>query len=493
MGKKVLAVLLAVVLAAGMTACRGGGKESAPEPEKEKHEPNGYRVYLTTTDLDGNVIQNHVLAAEYEDLFTERTLKEYYMDTNELESLVRWYYDESGETLLKRVRWTADEAYLTQSDEFDSKGRKIRESSKQEHEEAPIQQSPVLPEEYEEYMTSYSVINSFWGYYLELEDVKELKTEYTYQGDTEKLAGMKTVTENDDLIATVELGEGEIILSLKFSDLTARYEEVYHPGEHIGTWELYRKDMWSDNADWELCLTGEKEYNESGLCMLETVYVNSENGTREKSEEKTYTHDTEGRLTKVTVDEYNWGEKVPYSAETYTYYNSGAKATALWEYMGEDVTLETVKEEEYDETGETVVEREYSKGRISKEILTEYVEEPGIAGRVRKSTWNTYTNGILDQTDEWYEVSMFNGIEEDEWVTYRSVSVKGKYKTETNESTFDSEGHLVKVNTGEFSSLEYDTRGRLVKQEWVAGIGENGESEKLELVYEYWEGEAPQK
>ena len=526
--KKITAVVLTVVLAACLTACSGGAKD--PEKEKEKRKPSGYRCYLIE---DPQKPDDRVLVSEYEDLVTEVTYKTYSSyDDHELESVTRWYYDENGEYLLKRVDWSASDSMVTTSTEYDTKGRKIRYSEKQEHESTADQEKPKIALEYVKYLPSATD----YYYYNAGNDVKELVTEFTYKGDSDKLASMRTVTDSGKEVATVELGDGDIVLFRKFETLIWRLEERYDPDKRTGVWYYYNRDYpdpenTESEEEWERYSYGPNEYDESGRIVRSQMYLFDYYSTIPYlSEEIVYSYETDGTVTKTTKNYdalgqdvgaegtekldsegrvlydldivYNSDGSLAFKAErTYTYHDNGVTASQLERrYNESQKEMCTVIDDEFDEGGNTIASRSYdSAGNLTEEFTTVDVKTTDIAGKTRCRIWTAYDREIDYKTYEVYDIqmSMPCGFEDwirtpygtSEWYVYRTVTTDWYGDATANDynAKFDADGHLLKVDTNlGLTYVEFDTQGRIIH------CFEGGNCE-WEYEYEYWEGEAPQK
>lgn len=548
MCKKIMAVLLSVLLAACLTACSGGNKNSTREKEKEqeekkeqqepkkKRQPSGFRYYKTEDPSDP---KNRILLEEYEDLVTEATLKEYNDDSdgedsdNELAGITRWYYDDEGEILLKKVNWRADSRSVTSAVEYDMAGRKIRYSEKQEHEYTEDQYKPGIPFDYREFLLGDDYYDFSAG-----DNVKELITEYTYKGDTDKLAGLKSVTDTGNVIAVVELGDGDIILSKRFQQDTWRLEETYNPDTRTGTWNhytwsiTYDDDYFENGWDWVVDMYGTREYDKSGRILRsatykpeeyiddydikvrmrlseETVYSYESHGmvstTREFdrsgicSSEETDTHDPEGRVLQSVRRGFDEGGILAYEREsTYTYHENGEKAS---EFVRERYSYESdwniSADYEYDENGAITAWRTYDEGQLTSEITVTKPELPGVSGEVKCRRWISYDEESEDKISERYEVRMKlpdvgDGLTYspygDEWFVFRIVVTDWNDKTTEDDldASFDSEGRLRKVYIYDSGTkfAEFDEQGRLVHS------FDSAWSSEWEYFYEYWEDEA---
>lgn len=528
-----MAVLLSVLLAACLTACGKGTKESEKNPEKaekERRQPSGFRCYVLEGG-DSNRKEKWLME-EYEDLVTEATSKRY-DELGNVCDLTRWYYDDSGEILLKQVNWQSDEYSVTKSTEYDLSGRKIRYSEKQEHESEEEQEKPQIPEEFQKYL-----MNELDYYYFDVGNgVKELITEYTYAGDSDKLVSMKSVTDAGDVIAVVELGDGDIILSKRFQQDTWRLEETYNPDTRTGTWNhytwsiTYDDDYFENGWDWVVDMYGTREYDESGRILRsatykpeeyiddydikvrmrlseETVYSYESHGmvstTREFdrsgicSSEETDTHDPEGRVLQSVRRGFDEGGILAYEREsTYTYHENGEKAS---EFVRERYSYESdwniSADYEYDENGAITAWRTYDEGQLTSEITVTKSELPGVSGEVKCRRWISYDEESEDKISERYEVrmklpdvgdSLTYSPYGDEWFVFRIVVTDWNDKTTEDDldASFDSEGRLRKVYIYDSGTkfAEFDEQGRLVHS------FDSAWSSEWEYFYEYWEDE----
>ncbi|MBO4651876.1 MAG: hypothetical protein J5649_00995 [Lachnospiraceae bacterium] len=531
--KRCVAVLLIMALVVVSAACGKPGNETKPEKDNEQEQEskerkkNGFRRYTVELDTKGNVTSQKTLTEEYEDLITEKTYRKY--RDGEVTELTRWYYDNSGEVLLKKVEWHADPYYLTVSREYDTEGRLIRYSQKQEHEpELWEEQEEIrLPEEYSQILRNLDTY-AFSVFYAKF-DAKELKTEYTYKDDG-SIKSIQSVTENGDMIALVECGEGDIILKQEYNFNQYRYKEAYNQETGKGTWELYSENVLDEHGvwSWALELSGEVEYDKDGKATRRTEYTeNHPDSTTYLSKETLYypagdnvqanttaydltgtesyriqsVYDEKGRET-IMVQEYfgtySNTDPIKYIV-TRTYHENGEIATQsskYFDYKKNEYLLNA--EEERDADGGSLIYRQYDNlGKLEQESVTEYIQVDGIAGKVKRTDASEYTDGVGQlKTQRWY-ICVKNPYNEDVWFNYSYIEFdkrgngKDNYKAE-----FDEEGCLIKWSLAVDEDLftEYDVQGRPTHvREDQAGPDAGWQAEGMfEHFYEYWEGEAPQ-
>ena len=528
MRKRIIAIVLVLVLIIATTAC---GKEE--ETKKPAGKPSGYRRYVCELDSSGNAVGERMLREEMEDMVSERTYIEYYAEEQQPSEIVKWYFDDSGEHLLKTVKWSFSTYYPTESYEYDWQERLIRHSQKNEGDNLDYYEGELdylkIPSEALSYQKKTNINPRTEDSDLRVK-ARELITEYTYKGDSDQLATMRTVTEDGTEVFRLELGEGDIVLSAVLSGSnTSSYEETYIPEEQRSIW-TYRTFAYTydDNGiehETPELYSGEREYDKSGRCTCSREY-RVENEERELCKEVEFTYNEDGMVEVVSFFEYEgWGdtrytrwydpdckmlrveaEYIPYYEqpyicyiETYTYHSNGELATDTYCQRDYDTgEMEVDSEREYNENGELVARRDYSGKNLCYEKLMNYIKVPGVANTVRHTITRFYAAGINYSTEETYEVCTIDGSEK-EWITYYNehsyknpddTSSSPPDVTVTDKGVFDSDGHLLKiVSENEYRNYtyEYDSQGRLCREIniWQDDGG-------YEYTYEYWEGERPQ-
>ena len=509
MYRKIIATLLILVLAVTSTACRKG-----KDAEKEKRKPSGYRKYEYEYDSsEDSELNARKLTEEFEDLVSESTYIEYDSDGNPL-MIIRKYYDDTGEHLLKEVTWKSSESTPTESCEYDGQGRLIRYSQKYEG-QSTYDNYLEIPEMIFSFQKKGSInpMISFASWYL---NADELTTEYTYKGNSDRLATMRTVDGDGTTVCYLECGEGDIVISEKIAGRFYSYEETYDPGERKSVWKFT-----AENGYWET-VVGEREFDDSGRCIrsrkytkcidpqnldTDTVITYSEEGAVEVTtnylntdsdrvidSRETIWYDVNDNPLRIEKEESSWGESDLYlrSISTFAYHANGETAFQGVSYANSD-TREMHKsyEKEFDEKGNNIVLRDYIDGDLYREIKTSFIEVPDVSGTVRYSVWLYYGDyGAVTYDCKTYELCMLGGTEET-WVYYNweETDEDGKFTTDKYTSYFES-GHLKKTVTGgEYYSrtMEFDDRGRLVRYDtsWK-------EEGAWGIIYEYWEGEKPE-
>ena len=518
--KRCIAVLLIMALAVASAACGKSGNEKEPGQEQEQKKKSGFRRYTVERNMNGTVLSEKILTEEYEDLITEQTDRIY--ENGEVTELIRWYYDDSGEILLKKVSWHADPYYLTMSAEYDAKGRIIRFSQKREHEiaEGAEKEKMYFPEEYYPFIFDSG---SFAINYTDF-DAKEVKTEYTYKEGSDEIASIRTVTDTGETIALLERGDGEIILKQEYSLDSIRYKEAYDPATRKGTWEQHVKNYLDEDGQWNWLLntTGEIEYDEAGRPVKRTEYahnlIDGDMSSPSRVTRYSYTDDTKqvntvsymndgtkaycynewydskGHLIQTETENF---QGMHYQAtSTITYHENGTVATQSAKfYDSENGEYLSYGEEKLDTDGVSLWSIQYnSEGQPEQEFVTEYIQMQGIDGKVRKTSCYNYNDGEKELATENLYVCVKTPEGEDDWINYSYKNYGGVEKgKDAYKAEFDAEGHLIKVSLADGVDsydylLEYDAQGRpthIMKHDAdKPGIQEH--------FYEYWEGEAPQ-
>lgn len=522
--RKIVAVLIALTLIVAMTAC-GKGKN----PEKNPGTPHGYRVYLSQQDGSGNIIGSRILYQEFDDLVTEKSYIQYERNVDEKkpEYIYKWYYDDDGEVLLKSVKWDETMSELTESCEYDFSGRLIRYSVKQESEysDGDLTGHPGLPEEYMVIMGILGEEDNWLKYtilYREVKgNVKEIRTEYTYQDDSQRIVSVKSVSENGNVIASLERGDGDIIRSASFDYGTCRYEETFDAQNNKSVWKYY-DDSWTNGEDAPLTLRydGEKEFDETGRCVHYVRYDHDSDGERGLSEEAHFTHDSSGRT--ATIQFFFGGETVysesvlqfdsedrmvkeetfllegelrPDEVKTISYHDNGTVAVEnVEQWEGNKGRITPYQYREYEEDGTLLNERYYRNGELVLEQKTEYLEKQGIAGTIKQvnQTYYDSNSGEVTSAETALYVKAKLGNEED-WIIYSLSIVRADGTTEEHyRSKFDEKGRLIEaeMQDGALFELEYDDQGRIVRE--IVTYKNDAYTAVNVFEYEYWEGKKPE-
>lgn len=515
MRRKIIVAVLIVVLVVASTACKRNEKNE--KNRKSERKPSGYRKYMFETDSDGDTVYDRLLIEEFEDLVSESTLVSYGYDQKPYK-INKKYYDDSGEYLLKQVNWSS---YLpTESWEYDWKGRVTLYAQKNEVSgEGASSNCLSVPNAFTDFQKKDGIKIKFYNGYNSI-NTGEMRTEFTYKGDSDRIATMKSVTGDGTEVCSLELGEGDIILSAIFvGESSVSYEETYIPEDRRSEW-TYQTEEYSFDSNGEytqlVYYSGEREYDDRGRCTFSREY-NGVGEERELYRETSYTYDGDEAVEVVSYYSgsvvcdrettwYNQDDK-PLRQQTeyvtmdgqwyvarmctYTYHPNGKTASMVVEDGDSNMAMRKVSEEQYDENGDETVERRYAQGELYYESSVSYIEVPGISGTVRYTVEEYYdTENNSKQGWEQYALCMLHGTEE-QWVSYcmKSYDDSTVPYDVSDYGVFDEDGHLLKVTDGGGSYMtyaEYDKQGRLclTKSTWE-GEGEWG------YIYEYWEGEKP--
>ena len=501
MYRKMTAVALAIVMIIVTTACGKGGTDRKVPLKKQ-----GFRIYKTE-NKQGIVAQERKLIKELEDTGTERTFKEYDDDGNVTE-LVKWYRDDSGEHLLKQVIWNINSP--TYSYEFDANGRTIREYKKIEKPEEELLKHLSLPTG----IFQHTAKKFLYVYFSDRvgSDVTELRTEYTYFGDSERLKTIKTVTNDGTVVASFEMGEEDIVISGFIRNDDESYEETYDPDTNKGTWKHL--------AYGEVFESGTKTYDSSGRCVYYSAYSDTRQYLMEEtsavyddegaqsvtrkfdydkdagyllSHETRRMYDGDGYETYVIDQSYDEDGRVTYG-EAYhrTYHKNGKKATVKYESWDDESQEMVLKyEESYDEDGELTDSYTYgffgNDGKLSYETHIVLIDAPDVAGKVKHKTVSYYPDkvGDLDYNTlivEEYNVCMTDEYGRDDWYQYLEVRTTDGDRKEYKKGTFDSDGHLIEVTDDYGDTVEFDQQGRIFREKY-----EDWDDTTVTLEYEYWE------
>ena len=526
MGRKLIAIIIVAALVLAMTACGKGGDDR--KEEIKRFEPFGCRKYSTVTDVVSSKVGERKLVGEYENLGTESTLITY--ADGKTTGITKWYYDETGKKLLKQVVWS--EGNATEASEWDTNGRLISYLRKIE-DDNPSEDYLSIPLEYDTYESRDYLVGRIGGNVCTDGNLKELRTEYTYRGDTDEIATIRTVTDRGEVVAYLERGEGDIVLSESWvGPEQMRYDEVYDAATRTG----HGVEL---DGEGSISVSIDKTYDESGRCteVIRSVYAgkNSYSGMTPKKEERTsivYSEDGSSQaytfvyfyngdyskliLNHETHYSYYPDQKLkeeveftcpisasgepgnPYfsSSIKYTYHENGQLETVeKYASEGEGANTRAYPEsmEKYDDQGNRVsLECWGADGYYTFTNTSEYTDDPAVYGKVLHTVLKLYYGAEEPgQVMEYWELKYNIICEEDNWITYRFES-NDPYSDVTTMAVYDEEGYLYRVRYAyeEIEEItEFDRKGRVVR--YVASQGSDKRS-KTEDVYEYWEGEKKQ-
>ncbi|MBR7020537.1 MAG: hypothetical protein IKI15_05735 [Lachnospiraceae bacterium] len=526
MGRKLIVIIVSAALVLAMTACGKGGDDR--KEENKRFEPFGWQKYRKVTDVISGKVGERRLVGEYENLGTESTLITY--EDGKTTGITKWYYDETGEKLLKKVVWS--EGNATEASEWDTNGRLISYLRKIE-DDNPSEDFLSIPMEYDTYESRDYLVEKIGGNVCTDSDVKELRTEYTYRGDTDEIATIKTVTDRGEVVAYLERGEGDIVLSESWvGSLQLRYDEVYDAVTRTGHGvELDGEGGVSANID--------KTYDEYGRCteVTRSVYGigSSYSGVTTKREEKTsIVYSEDGSAQAYTFiygyDDYyskrilghethysyypdqklkeqiefvypvsdtgESGEAYFSSSTKYTYHENGQLETVekyASEGEGADTRAYPESLEKYDDEGNRVsIECWGADGYYTFTSTSEYTDDPAVYGKVLHTVMKLYYGAEEPgQTMESWELN-YNIIREaDNSMIYRFES-SDPYSDVTAMAVYDVDGYLYRVRYAyeEIEEItEFDRKGRVVRDVLSQ---DSDKPSKTENVYEYWEGEKKQ-
>lgn len=503
-------ILIVAVAAMLLTAC---GKK--PE-EKEKPKPYGFKEY----SVDPKDSSRRTLTKEYENRVTERTWKNY-DESGEVTWLKREYYDETGEHLLKEVTWGKERP--TVSREYDFQGRCTVEMSKYEDGVYPVpnfDESKVIsfPQEYWNYSEKDGLKLPFSLTEVN-RSVLEVRTEFSYRGDTDEIERICTKNGDGKVIGLLERGEGDIVLQELLECDLLIYEETYDPQTRTAKWQVMESG--------ELYRFGLKEFDAEGRCIR---YTNS--GTESWSDyseyrflydetgywQERYSGETESKKALDTRLHYNnAGERT-----VYEWYRSENRSMHVWyrwttEYDEKERLLLSLSEEwdddgdlisserseyEYEDSESESVERDYltswyasapnepSSRNLQYEKRTVTSEDPGL-GTIKHVVTTWFVSGDRTQSTEIYAVCLPDPYdhEKENWVTYFCENNDTNW--EAGEKTVTSElgenGRLLRVEdlSGSDATVysEYNEQGLIIHRRQVSTMSDA----ELITEWEYWE------
>ena len=520
--KKVFCVI--VVAAVLMLAACGKKKEEDKRPEGS-YGFTKYRYFANAED-------NKIVVEEYENLITE-SFHQVCDNDGKMSSAVRAYYDDTGEHLLKTVEWGATSPAIAK--EYDEKGRLLSEKTMfvDETGRTIISNGFQCPNAYIQYS-----MKPLFGMYLHLQYFSpwqlmntipsaSIVTTYTYKEDSYAYASICSATEEGKVIASLELGEGEIVLSEKLDGDRMQYEETYNEAERTARFEgtigelkfvggkrydaedrctLLALDYLNDGIHYEIQFEYEDDgYWENTLFRNFTVTFDNEEAARQAGlmfgdnespdDEKMHLlyrkkYDSQGF--EIISEEYTTrasdGEDTLSFRSTTEHSQDGnrvvSKSRYYWnpeisnEYLDTDVIVEY--------SGNERITTFLSNGEVSS--IERVIEEeiPGIVGNVRHTTEES--DGFVRET---YELSLsdyFNPTRVN-LVTYSSFFSEGDVKVKTVSGKFDEEGHLSEVerhseeDNDTVTYEEYDAKGRLCK---TREVWKSIDSEII-TEWEYWD------
>ena len=362
-------IALALAVAMMTVAC---GK---PKDEKKKLDVYGYKMY----SVDPQREKQHTLLEEYDNRGTERNRLKYNSD-GEVTERRKLYYDDTGEYLLKEVIKLKDG--VTESREYDFRGRCIKVMATYEDGYYPGGSSFMEEGKVLKLPESYWVCNSD-KYDLQLQRFNSLRevslskleliTEYTYQGDTDEVISICTKDGDGKVVAVLERGEGEIVLSEVLDCTPLRYEETYDTATQTGIWKCFNGET--------IEYYGEKKYDPKNRCVLYTsrkpqeheytectfeyeedgywetrCYIEEDTGA--VTEKSRFRFDYEGR--KLVRESYrcSYGKQELESRETTEYLKDGRICTRILEgWTSGRLSMGTRNDTEYDD--ENGITREY--------------------------------------------------------------------------------------------------------------------------------------
>lgn len=542
MKRFLLVVLGFAMLLAMLTACgKQDGDEDEDEPKEESVLPEGAYWYKKYVAKD-NDESKKVLVEEYVNLGTERS-KKLYDENGEVIELYKWYYDSTGTRLLKEVVWA--EGKPTQSREYDERDRLVLEKIKLEGKAKPGEMTGlVIPITYAE------LVAGFEGYGAQRiltesaeaeEGVIELKTEYTYFGDTAEIKSMQTTTDRGEVIGSYEHGEGDIILSCKLTgrvELTGdtdgesgepiteilpwNYEETYDPETGTGTWK--------ENFGTEYTFHGKRDYDDQNRCnhyityydyydfplAYDTIVEFGDDGfwvtfSRYSYDQFDFTYAIQKfDLTRRIVRD----ERYSISAETerpfmetidlYEYHPNGELSRYVHDNRMEAAYDMRETETLYDEEGNFT--KQMTDGFLSMENQITVSEDPATGETIRKSVMRYYRNpASLSEPEETYSPHSYAQTETTEvrmpdiydpskenWVVISCETMYNEVEREIQVHSYLNEEGLLTVYYGQGSVIidgnsvsgtcedVYDPEGRICKR--IAFLDDDG----IDATY-YWE------
>ena len=529
MKKRIVVVVVAVVLM--LTAC-GKPKDEQTRPEGS----SGYTKYRYYANKKDEKIVQEV----YENLITEK----YYEMCDEegkMATSLRSYYDETGKNIQKSVSWGPNDPAVVR--EYDKRGRLVSETTMYEDETARkiVTTGFVCPEVYINYDMNPIFENVPVLCILQREiNTASITTTYTYKGDSYDYSSVRTVTAEGTVLASLELGEGGMLLSEKLDGDNLQYEETYNAADRTaafqgviegerftgekrydaeGRFELISLDAMDEYLHSEVRYEyeGDTHWESTWYQEYEVVFENGEIAAQigeqligKKDSGKKGLHlmyrrqlDPDGRL--LVNESYEFDERtgkdVLMFRSTLEVSPDGkteiVKTRNYWSVDSRvrDEYSEYEERTEYTET-ETITTFIYD-GEVTEIQRVSEPEIPEIAGKVRYTVTETGPESDAPYVTEQYEVCIMDYYSPwwEKWIVYSKTETVGGIKNKIVTATFDEEGHLKEVEThgpvDEYQSYdedtvfydEYDAKGRMLKRREV------WKSTKMEIIteWEYWE------
>ena len=408
--RKVMLFVVAAIAVLMTVACE--------KPREKKKIPDVYGYKQYSVDPADETIRT--LIEEYEKRESERTLITY--DTNgDVMERTKWYYDDSGEYLLKEVIWRADG--ISESIEYDFQGRCVREMAKYEEGVYPSEYGDEghvlkLPSSYLTY-TKREELQPYFSERNANPAKRELITEYSYRGDTDEIVSISTRDGDGKLVAILERGEGDIVYSEILESSHDRYEETYDVTKNICNWMFV--------SGGEVRYTGWKEYDSEGRCV--------------RIERK----DPSGSDYKNIQIEY---DETGYWVRRYDmYYGNSRELHVRYGYSGRELVSES-----YADNG--------NGSTLSGRTTTDYLED-GRESSILVEAWNDYGARVWAILTE-YEYDDENGISRE-------------YETDLIADPEKKERQL--KNSTRITFSEDASLGKIRITEWRGG-GESGYQER---------------
>ena len=512
--RKILSLILVAVLALSVLASCGKEPDREEEPKLKQY---GFKKYVR----EGGENAERTLREEYENLGTERTQKIYDFKGNVIE-LNKWYYDKTGEHLLKEVSWKEDEP--THSKEYDELGRCILEMVKyEEGTDAAVKDGLYFPDTY---LTAFDRYELFYWYRPKLEEndpdsaeeenpirpkkgTRELRTEYTYKGDTGKYASICTTTGDGEEVGKLVFGDGDIVKEGLLIGEKIEYRETFDADLYVGNWNETYVDQ---------TFFGKREYDANGHCKFRTWYYEPMGTTGWKETfitvvdgvewEVTYQYSEEDKVGQLRQrDRYDDSGRLLCSEiyegdifsgielndrYTYEYYPNGnvAKTTMELDIANGDLH-QTVEAEYAEEQANQVVSQviRMDNGNTVYTYNNYEFKQDGVTDKLKQTIWNY--QGFLGYNIEFDAACLRDSYDEmkEYWVDYAFRQIFADRTEDLYTYEFDEAGHLRKVEysitdaDGVVKMMkEFDEKGRICKEVEAPDFG-------IETVstWEYWE------
>ena len=451
MRRKCIFLVLICAVAILVSACA--------KQEEKKPSRYGFRQYFKTGD-------DRVLIEEFEVNGNVRTSKTYNTDGKWMKTHTITYNTKTGNKAAETEEYP-ESCYET---EYDNLGRKATEIRRNVgNAGAEKTDSVSMPFDYFDYSwlgvcEDASFTNGdmpyLWDYridrpvdYWSCSDCVEMKTEYTYQGDSELPKTMTTVSDTGSYSAFVERGDGDIVLSACVITDNIRFEENYDPetSRGVAKWQFHAMD-----SSEIFTIEGEKLYDADGRLVhalvdgynaqyeLTVVYSTSGNtvteterhtyesegilssglptpGKTNVTEQNIFFYDSEQRLLRSEETEIReqirgkdqWDvdvSEVRYESE-YEYDEAGK---TMQQYRVNAYTGERIRKcvYQYDPDGNEIFHQVYAiddpmPGRLAEEYTETICEDPEICGRILCRTTTSYGfNEEIEYIETWNFVEM---------------------------------------------------------------------------------------